>query len=139
MAKKKKNKRKAEMVDILNLVKQTGIKSEEKLNGWLKELLSEEAMMELVKLGTKNHKRIMRDIREYMNIITHYLNVPTKDDVANVAKLARQIEEKIDLLEEKMSIYPVQKKKTEYKKKHTKEQLRQTLINNILNATSTKK
>ncbi|MBU9721694.1 MULTISPECIES: hypothetical protein [Bacillaceae] len=72
----------------------------EKLNT----ILEDKKMISLVKKLMSNQTQGMRLMKDFSEIIALRLNLPTKDDVANIAKLNIQIEEKIDSLEEKFSI-----------------------------------
>lgn len=56
----------------------------------------------LAKLGTESHSRYLDRLRKNQELLASIFNVPTKNDVANVAKLTAQTEEKIDALEEQI-------------------------------------
>ena len=53
-------------------------------------------------VGTKAHTRYLEKVRKNQEMIGNLLNIPTKSDVANVANLTIQTENKIDALEEQI-------------------------------------
>ncbi|MDT8861588.1 hypothetical protein N0O92_15325 [Alkalihalobacillus sp. MEB130] len=130
----KKKKRKEIKIDYYELAKLLGYKSERKVNKAIHHLLEDGKMINLLKCGAKIHGKWVKDLREYMNLLTVYLNIPTKDDVANVGKLAKQIEEKLDSLEERITPLPYVEKKKSCKKRLTKEEIRERLLKNLINS-----
>ncbi|MBU9713076.1 hypothetical protein [Evansella tamaricis] len=95
------NKKNRGMSEKLTLL---GINSEDYINQNIKEWLNNEKVLEVTNKGIQRHTKFVKLIREYIDLLAFQLNLPTKNDVANVAKLAVQIEEKIDNLEEKLLI-----------------------------------
>jgi hypothetical protein len=53
-------------------------------------------------LGTDAHSRYLETMRKNQEALASLLNIPTKSDLANVATLTIQTEEKIDALEEQI-------------------------------------
>lgn len=85
--------------DPLEGFKQLSEILERQLNGLLYMITDNKAIVSSAKVGIESHSRYMEILRKDQELIAGYLNVPTKKDVANVAKLSVQTEEKIDTLE----------------------------------------
>jgi DNA repair exonuclease SbcCD ATPase subunit len=75
---------------------------EKQLNGLLYMMTDNNEFVRLLKVGTESHSRYMELLRKNQELMSGVLNIPTKSDVANVAKLTVQTEEKIDILEEQI-------------------------------------
>ncbi|MFD9627073.1 hypothetical protein [Peribacillus muralis] len=93
----------AEKTDLYKGLKLLGSQKEQQLNEKLKSLLNNRSLLESVSENAQLQvPRInrMQEASERMSIIMNY---PTKKDVASVAKLVIQLEEKIDRLEEMLS------------------------------------
>jgi len=88
------------------------------LNGLLFKSLDRDDLVRITKVGVDSHSRYMEYLRKNQDLMAFYLNLPTKNDVANVAKLTVQAEEKMDLLEEQ--IWNLQGSFTEANKEHLK-------------------
>ena len=56
----------------------------------------------LSKVGTDTQARYQEIFKKNLEYLANHLNLPTKKDVANIAKLSIQTEEKLDSLEEQM-------------------------------------
>jgi len=75
---------------------------EKQLNGLLYMMTDNNEFVRLLKVGTESHARYMDLLRKNQELMAGIMNIPTKKDVANVAKLSVQTEEKIDILEEQI-------------------------------------
>jgi prefoldin subunit 5 len=75
---------------------------ENQLNGLLYMMADNNEFVRLLKAGTESHARYMELLRKNQELMAGVINIPTKKDVANVAKLSVQTEEKIDILEEQI-------------------------------------
>jgi hypothetical protein len=75
---------------------------EKQLNGLLYMATDNNEFVRLLKVGTESHARYMELLRKNQAFMAGVMNIPTKKDVANVAKLSLQTEEKIDILEEQI-------------------------------------
>ncbi|WP_144548663.1 hypothetical protein [Bacillus sp. X1(2014)] len=75
---------------------------ERQLNGMLYMLTDNNEFVRLLKVGTDGHARYMERLRKNQELMAGVMNIPTKKDIANVAKLSLQTEEKIDILEEQV-------------------------------------
>lgn len=58
--------------------------------------------VKMSKAGTEAHSRYLENLRKNQEAMAGLLNMPTKTDLANVANLTIQTEEKIDSLEEQI-------------------------------------
>lgn len=84
------------------LLKMLGMKSETKLRNYIHSLFEDEDTINLVKKAMHRHLKSVNALQKNTETIAQLLNLPTKSDVANIAKLSIQIEEKIDALEERV-------------------------------------
>ncbi|MFV8828543.1 hypothetical protein [Alkalihalobacterium sp. APHAB7] len=109
-------------VKQLQALKPITKKTEDTISGVVHKLLKDPKLVEVIKLGSKSHYEFVKLAREYADVIALHLNTPTKDDVANVAQLVKQLEEKIDSLEEKLNDAAGDVEK--YTPKHHQEQYR---------------
>ena len=75
---------------------------ENQLNGLLYMMADNNGFVRLLNAGTDSHSRYMELLRKRQELLAGVMNIPTKKDVANVAKLSLQTEEKIDILEEQI-------------------------------------
>ena len=75
---------------------------ERQLNGLLYIMTDNNEFVRLLKVGTDSHARYMERLRKNQELMAGVMNIPTKKDIANVAKLSLQTEEKIDMLEEQV-------------------------------------
>jgi chromosome segregation ATPase len=75
---------------------------EKQLNGLLYMMSDNNEFVRLLKVGTDSHSRYMERLKKNQERMSGLLNMPTKSDVANVAKMSIQTEEKIDILEEQI-------------------------------------
>lgn len=58
--------------------------------------------VQYAKAGTDSHTWFLEQLRKNQEVLISQWNLPTKKDVANVAKLSIQTEEKLDSLEEQL-------------------------------------
>lgn len=75
---------------------------ENQINGLLYMMTDNNEFVRLLKVGTESHARYLELLRKNQELMANIMNIPTKKDVANVAKLSIQAEEKIDILEEQI-------------------------------------
>lgn len=75
---------------------------ERQLNGLLYMMTDNNEFVRLMKTGTESHARYMELLRKNQELMAGLMNIPTKKDVADVAKISIQSEEKIDKLEEQI-------------------------------------
>ncbi|PLS02828.1 hypothetical protein [Neobacillus cucumis] len=75
---------------------------ERQLNGLLYIMSDNNEFVKLLKAGTDSHARYLEFLGKKQELMAGMMNMPTKKDVANVAKLSIQAEGKIDTLEEQI-------------------------------------
>jgi hypothetical protein len=75
---------------------------ERQMNGLLYMMSDNNEFVKLLKVGTESHARYLELLRKRQDLVAGVMNLPTKKDVANVAKLSIQAEEKMDNLEEQI-------------------------------------
>jgi chromosome segregation ATPase len=75
---------------------------ERQINSLLFKAADNDEFVRLTKLGLDAHARYLELLRKNQEVMAGIMNIPTKKDVANVAKLSIQAEEKIDILEEQI-------------------------------------
>ncbi|UOE95313.1 hypothetical protein [Alkalihalobacillus sp. LMS39] len=93
---------KEEDLKIVELLKRLGVKSEKKLQQYVHSLLADEDFILLMSKILNKHSQTIKQLQNNTETFATQLNMPTKRDVAHIAKLAQQIEEKIDDLEEQV-------------------------------------
>lgn len=76
--------------------------TETQLNERVQSLLDDPKMIKRAHQCMEKHSSFLEKLREYSEVLALQLNIPTKDDVANVAKLTVQLEEKLDAIEEQI-------------------------------------
>jgi hypothetical protein len=70
------------------------------LNEFIQKWLNQEELTRLVGKNSKLTGEIVKRLQNYQDLVTTALKIPTKDDIANVAKLVLQSEDKLELIEE---------------------------------------
>ncbi|WP_075980577.1 hypothetical protein [Bacillus massilinigeriensis] len=89
-----------ETPDIYGSLKKAGFILEQQLNQSIQNFLSHEEVVKMAEVHSEWLGHKMDLLQKYAEVIGACLHLPTKTDVANVAKLTTQVEEKLDLLEE---------------------------------------
>lgn len=93
-----------EMQEFYNILKKLGLQMEQKANEGIQNSLNKKEIIKLLHRHSHIIAKIIEYVKEYLEVVSIPLNIPTKNDVANVAKLALQNEEKLDLIEEQLII-----------------------------------
>jgi DNA repair exonuclease SbcCD ATPase subunit len=75
---------------------------ERQVNGLLYMLTDNKEFVRTANIGLEAHSRYMEILRRNQDLLSGLMNIPTKKDIANVANLSLQAEEKIDSLEEQI-------------------------------------
>ncbi|WP_052948732.1 hypothetical protein [Mesobacillus campisalis] len=91
-------------INLSKAIKLLGFRVEKGINEAIQSKLDNEKMIKLAKLGLARHTDTLKALREQQNLAARQLNIPTRDDLANMAKLGIQIEEKLDEMDEKLSV-----------------------------------
>jgi lipopolysaccharide biosynthesis regulator YciM len=75
-------------------------KYEKELNTLIQEKLNDNDLVNSANEGLQRHLGTLRKIRKFNEFIAQQMNLPTKDDVAAIARLVMQLEEKLDRTED---------------------------------------
>jgi CRISPR/Cas system type I-B associated protein Csh2 (Cas7 group RAMP superfamily) len=75
---------------------------EKQINDFIYLWTDNSEFLKMSKLGTEAQSRYLETLRKNQETMASLLNMPTKNDVANVANLTIQTEEKIEALEEQI-------------------------------------
>ena len=75
---------------------------EKQINDFLYFWTNNEDFVKVTNLGTEVHSRHLERFKRNQQAFASFLNLPTKNDVTNVAHLTIQTEERIEALEEEM-------------------------------------
>lgn len=75
---------------------------DKQITGLLYNLANNKEFVRTASNGINTYSMYLEKVRNNQELLASLLNIPTKKDVANAAKLSIQTEEKIDLLEEQM-------------------------------------
>lgn len=84
--------------ELYETIRNAGFLLETQLNEFIQKHLNKEELVGMAAIVTKAHTKLIEFLHEFQEIISVHLNTPTKNDVANVAKLVVQTEEKVDSL-----------------------------------------
>jgi hypothetical protein len=88
--------------NLYNSVRQVSEMWEKGLNGLLFQSLDNNPLIQMTKLGIEANSRYIEMLKRNRELMANYMNLPTKNDVANAVKQTIQAEVKIDLLEEQI-------------------------------------
>jgi hypothetical protein len=75
---------------------------EKGLNGLLFQTINNNPLIQVTKLGIDANSRYIEMLKRNRELMANYMNLPTKNDIANAVKQTMQAEEKIDILEEQI-------------------------------------
>lgn len=75
---------------------------EKQINDFIYLLTDNKDFVKMSKFGTEINSRFLEELKMNQEALASVLNLPTKNDVANVATLTIQAEEKIEALEEQI-------------------------------------
>jgi len=90
--------------EFYNTLKKFGYQIEFNANEKIQKGLNNEAIIKYVNRQAYSLSKNIDGLKELVEIISIPLNFPTKNDVANVAKLTLQNEEKIDSIQEQLDM-----------------------------------
>ncbi|MGD6857764.1 hypothetical protein ACQCVO_22255 [Bacillus infantis] len=88
--------------ELFSSLKKMGMKLEFELNELIKKQLNKEELLLSASANSAVIANMISQCRNMVELLSIPLNFPTKNDVARVAKLAIQVEEKVDQLDEQM-------------------------------------
>lgn len=83
-------------------MKQVSEMWEKGLNGLLFQSLDNNPLIQMTKIGIEANSRYIEMLKRNRELMANYMNLPTKNDIANAVKQTIQAEEKIDILEEQI-------------------------------------
>jgi hypothetical protein len=83
-------------------IKQVSEMWEKGLNGLLFQSLDSNPLIQMTKIGIEANSRYIEMLKRNRELMANYMNLPTKNDIANAVKQTIQAEEKIDILEEQI-------------------------------------
>lgn len=75
---------------------------DKQITGLLYNLTDNKEFVRTASFGINSYSSYLERLRKNQELIATLMNIPTKKDVANAAKLSIQTEEKIDILEEQV-------------------------------------
>lgn len=87
---------------VYQLLKKVGTNAETLINDWVKERLNQEAFVTTVSNRSKRYAKLMKDVQNAVEMASIPLNFPTKRDVANIARLTVQNEDKLMMIEQEL-------------------------------------
>ncbi|MFB4164505.1 hypothetical protein ACE1TI_11895 [Alteribacillus sp. JSM 102045] len=90
------------MSDSYKDIKELAFVLEKNINNLIQQELNKDEIAKSASTTIQKHASFLRTLQDYSEILSAPLNIPTKNDVANIAKLVIQLEEKVDALEEKI-------------------------------------
>lgn len=93
-----------DMQQFYTTLKKLGFQTEYKLNEQIQNNLNKKEIVQLLHKHAHIITPLVQGLRELVETLSVPLNIPTKNDVANVAKLTLQNEEKLDSIEEQLII-----------------------------------
>ena len=86
--------------EFFDSLKKTGFVVEQQLNQLIQNVINHEEVVKLADAHSDALRSHLKLLQKYGEVLSTILRLPSKDDVANVAKLTIQVEEKVDKLEE---------------------------------------
>jgi CII-binding regulator of phage lambda lysogenization HflD len=89
--------------DALENLVSKGYALEKQLNELIQTRLNRKEIAEYGDLGSEFLARRMRNVKENVELLSFQFNFPTKNDMANLARLMVQLEEKMDNIEEQLA------------------------------------
>ncbi|WP_052948872.1 hypothetical protein [Mesobacillus campisalis] len=75
---------------------------EQQMNTLFQTATNNSEFVNFAKAGLESHAKYMEQLRKNQELMASVMNIPTKSDLKNIARLTIQAEEKIDALEEQI-------------------------------------
>ncbi|WP_066399678.1 hypothetical protein [Neobacillus mesonae] len=101
--KEKKKHRKEKLAAFYTDLKKSGLAVEHQINRHIQDLLDNEDLVRLANQHSGFITNNIKSLQKYVEVISNILLLPTKNDIANVARVAIQTEEKVDKLDERIN------------------------------------
>jgi hypothetical protein len=92
--------------EFFQSLKKTGFAVEQHVNQLIQNVINHEDVVKLADAHSEAVRSHLKLLQKYGEVLSTILRLPSKDDVANVAKLTIQVEEKVDKLEEFLGKLP---------------------------------
>lgn len=86
----------------MKALRKKAVELEKQLNDEIKKHLNKEGLAQLATANGELYATLIKQLHDYMELLSVHFNQPTKNDIANLAKVVIQTEEKIDNLEEQI-------------------------------------
>ncbi len=93
-----------QLQELYNILKKLGFQMEFKLNENIQDSLNKKEILKYLHRHAHLLAPLIKGLKEWAETMSIPLNIPTKNDVANVAKLTKQNEEKLDSVDEQLKI-----------------------------------
>ncbi|WP_066055542.1 hypothetical protein [Robertmurraya korlensis] len=95
--------RSEQLDDLYSLIKLTGTKAEALANDWIKSRVNQEDIVELLGSRTKWYGKLIKELQDAVETASVPLNIPTKRDVASIAKLTIQNEDRLEEIQQRLT------------------------------------
>lgn len=95
--------RSEQLDDLYSQIKLTGSKAETLVNEWIKNRVNKEDIVGLLGRRTQWYGKLFKEIQDAVETASVPLNIPTKRDVASVAKLTIQNEDRLEDIQQRLT------------------------------------
>ncbi|MGS2779257.1 hypothetical protein ACVBAX_17995 [Robertmurraya sp. GLU-23] len=95
--------RSEQLDDLYSQIKLTGSKAETLLNDWIKNRVNKEDIVGLLGRRTQWYGKLIKEVQDAVETASVPLNIPTKRDVASVAKLTIQNEDRLEDIQQRLA------------------------------------
>ncbi|MGG7620127.1 hypothetical protein [Bacillus coreaensis] len=95
--------RSEQLDDLYSQIKITGSKAETLLNDWIKNRVNKEDIVGLLGRRTQWYGKLIKELQDAVETASVPLNIPTKRDVASVAKLTIQNEDRLEDIQQRLA------------------------------------
>jgi hypothetical protein len=89
--------------ELYSQMKVTGTKAEALVNDWIKSRVNKKDIVGLFGRRTKWYGKLIKDLQDAVETASVPLNIPTKRDVAGVAKLIIQNEDRLEDIQQRLT------------------------------------
>ncbi len=89
--------------DLYSQIKLTGSKAEALVNDWIKNRVNKEDLVGLLSSRTQWYGKLIKELQDAVETASVPLNIPTKRDVASVAKLTIQNEDRLEDIQQRLA------------------------------------
>ncbi|MGD6804546.1 hypothetical protein FZC79_13905 [Rossellomorea vietnamensis] len=89
--------------DLYEALRNAGFQLETQLNEYIHKYMNQKEFAAAASVFKKAHGRLMDLLQEFHETASPHIKSPTKQDVANIAQLVVQVEEKVDVLSDQVA------------------------------------